>query len=90
MEFEYDPAKSISNHLKHGIDFEQAQVLWNDEDRVQIPATSDTESRFGLLGRHEDRIWIAFFTMRQQSTRLISVRRARPKEQEAYDSGRIR
>ena len=90
MEFEYDPAKSILNHQKHGIDFEQAQLLWNDENRVQIPATSDTEPRFGLMARHENKIWIAFFTMRQQATRLISVRRARPKEEQAYDSGRIR
>lgn len=31
MEFEYDPAKSTTNLLKHGIDFEEAQSLWEDQ-----------------------------------------------------------
>ena len=29
MEFEYDLSKSTSNKVKHGIDFEEAQALWN-------------------------------------------------------------
>ena len=28
IEFEYDPVKSASNHDKHGIDFEEAHLLW--------------------------------------------------------------
>ena len=28
MLFEYDPAKSTTNKAKHGIDFDEAQVLW--------------------------------------------------------------
>ena len=27
-EFEFDPAKSEANLLKHGIDFTEAQTLW--------------------------------------------------------------
>ena len=33
-EFEYDRAKSDANVEKHGIDFEQAQELWRDEDAI--------------------------------------------------------
>ncbi|MCI8425901.1 MAG: BrnT family toxin, partial [Adlercreutzia sp.] len=29
MEFEYDVNKSISNQEKHGINFEEAQALWD-------------------------------------------------------------
>ncbi len=40
MEFEFDPAKSSSNLRKHGIDFVGAQALWQDPDRLEIPARS--------------------------------------------------
>jgi hypothetical protein len=30
MKFEFDPNKSASNKIKHGIDFEEAQKLWLD------------------------------------------------------------
>ena len=30
MLFEYDPANSATNKAKHGIDFDEAQVLWKD------------------------------------------------------------
>ena len=42
--FEYDPRKP--NKKKHGIDFEEAQTLWKDEDRLQIQVRSDTEPPF--------------------------------------------
>lgn len=32
MDFEYDPEKSLQNKQKHGIDFEEAQMLWLDEE----------------------------------------------------------
>ncbi|HET9414795.1 MAG TPA: BrnT family toxin, partial [Pseudolabrys sp.] len=40
MGFEFDPAKSAANLKKHGIDFLDAQALWNDVDRLEIPARS--------------------------------------------------
>jgi len=30
MDFEYDRQKSEANKAKHGIDFEEAQALWQD------------------------------------------------------------
>jgi len=38
MDFEYDPDKSRANKAKHGIDFEEAQALWDDPDLLEIPA----------------------------------------------------
>lgn len=84
MKFEYDPVKSQSNKEKHGITFEEAKVLWEDQDRLQFPAKSDTEERHALLARRRDRIWAAFFTMRGEVTRIISVRRARENEERKY------
>ena len=36
MKFEYDIKKSLSNKQKHGIDFEEAKLLWNDDKMVEI------------------------------------------------------
>ena len=88
MEFEYDSSKSARNKEKHGIDFEEAKSLWEDEDRLLIPARSETESRFAMLAEYRERVWVAFFTLRQRHVRIISVRRARPNEREAYEGRR--
>lgn len=84
MEFEYDPPKSQANKEKHGIDFDEAQALWLDEDRVEFPARSDTEERHALIAKKDEKIWIAFYTMREATTRIISVRRARESEEKTY------
>ena len=84
MEFEYDPVKSHINKEKHGIDFLDAQVLWLDADRIEVPAKSDTELRHAVIAKSDDKIWVAFCTMRGTAIRIISVRRARENEERAY------
>jgi len=84
MEFEFDPAKSSSNLRKHGIDFVGAQALWQDPDRLEIPARSTDEPRMQVIGHIENRLWSAFTTTRDSRVRIISVRRARDEEEQAY------
>ena len=84
MDFEFDPAKSRSNQAKHGIGFEEAKQLWDDEKRVEAPAPSEKEERFLLIGMIEDKHWIAVVTYRTDRIRIISVRRARKVEIENY------
>jgi hypothetical protein len=43
--FEYDPEKSAANAAKHGVDFEAAQALWLDPNRIEIPARTTPEPR---------------------------------------------
>lgn len=85
MEFEFDQDKSEANKAKHGIDFVAAQLLWEDPDRLQIPARTRGEARLMLIGRVDDRCWSAIFTIRGDKTRIISVRRSRTKEVERYE-----
>ena len=59
MEFEYDPEKSESNKTKHGIDFIEAQALWHDEERVEVPARTEDEPRSMVIGRIGARVWSA-------------------------------
>lgn len=50
MEFVFDPNKSESNRSKHGIDFADAQKLWDDPARVLVPARTSDEPRYVLIG----------------------------------------
>ncbi len=85
MEFDFDLRKSRINKNKHGIDFVEAQELWADEDRLEIPASTEDEPRSVLIAQYRERIWAAIFTYRGSRIRLISVRRARKQEKELYD-----
>ena len=85
MGFEFDENKSQSNKVKHGIDFVEAQVLWNDLSRLEIPVFSSDEPRVVLIGRIGVKIWAAVITYRGKNIRIISVRRARKKEVKIYE-----
>jgi hypothetical protein len=85
MEFEWDAKKSQANKSKHGIDFNDAIELWNDQDRVEIQTNFPTENRNALIGKIRDKLWTAIFTKRVDNIRIISVRRARKKEAKLYD-----
>jgi uncharacterized DUF497 family protein len=86
MDFEFDPKKSEANLERHGIDFSQAQALWDDVDRVEIPAKTIDENRSMVIGRIGARHWSAVITYRADKVRLISVRRSRKEEIELYES----
>lgn len=85
-DFEFDPQKSQSNKEKHGIDFVEAQALWDDDWRIEIPAKTVDEPRWLVVGRIADHIWSAVITYRNERVRIISVRRARIEEIDFYES----
>ena len=84
--FEFDPDKSQSNRKKHGIDFVQAQKLWNDPDLLEVQAKSDDEPRYLVIGMISKKYWSAIVTYRKEKVRIISVRRSRQTEVELYES----
>ncbi|KJS09835.1 MAG: toxin [Gammaproteobacteria bacterium BRH_c0] len=86
MQFEYDPDKSQSNLEKHGIDFEAAQCLWLDPDFIEIRAKTGDEPRYLVIGKIEGKHWSAVVTYRDESIRIISVRRSRQAEVAVYES----
>ncbi|TVR02678.1 MAG: BrnT family toxin [Spirochaetaceae bacterium] len=85
MEFEFDSFKSEINRNKHGIDFDEAQLLWDDPDLLEIPAKTEQESRFLVVGCIGAKHWAAVITYRDKRVRLISVRRSRTTEIELYE-----
>ncbi len=84
--FEFDIAKSQLNLKKHGIDFVDAQALWNDPDIIEVQAKSDDEVRFLIIARIAKRHWSAIITYRDDNIRIISVRRSRKLEVALYES----
>ena len=86
MDFEFEPEKSDSNKNKHGIDFIEAQELWNDIDLLEIPAKTTDEMRFLVIGKIGEKHWTGIITYRNDNIRIISVRRARNEEIELYES----
>ena len=85
MDFEFDQEKSESNKRKHGIDFIEAQSLWEDPDRLEIPSKITDEPRILVIGKIHEKHWTAVFTHRKLVLRIISVRRSREKEIKLYE-----
>ncbi len=86
VEFEFDKRKSQINKNKHCIDFIEAQALWEDIDRIEIPAKTIDEERYLLIGKISDKYWSVILTYRGEKVRIISVRRSRKEEIEIYES----
>lgn len=89
MEFEFDARKGDANKIKHGIDFYEAQVLWDDPDFIEIPVRTSDEPRLLVIGKIAGKHWSGVITYRADRTRIISVRRSRKEEVDVYESQRV-
>ena len=85
MQFEWDENKSASNKIKHGIDFKEAQILWEDCNRLEFSVKTDGEQRFLTIGLINTKHWTAVITYRELNIRIIFVRRSRIEEVRLYE-----
>ena len=83
--FEFDQNKSQANLAKHGINFIDAQQLWNDPYLLEIPAKTIDEPRSLIIGRIDNKYWSGVITYRDENIRIISVRRSRQEEVNLYE-----
>lgn len=86
MEFEFDTKKSKINEEKHGIDFSESRLLWDDPDFIEIPAKTKDEARFLVIGKIKNKYYSGIITYRNGIIRIISVRRSRQEEVDIYES----
>ena len=77
--------KSDGNKTKHGIDFYEAQALWDDPDFIEIPVRTDDEARFLVIGKISGKHWSGIITYRSDAIRIISARRSRKEEVDIYE-----
>ncbi|MGV7229135.1 MAG: BrnT family toxin [Nitrospirales bacterium] len=86
LSFEFGQAKSQSNLSKHGISYVDTQRLWHDPWLLEIPARTEGEPRYLVIGRINGEHWSAVITYRSTPVRLISVRRSWIEEVALYES----
>jgi uncharacterized DUF497 family protein len=79
VSFEFDEAKSQKNKEKHGIDFIEAQLIWN-APYLEVPLINEGEERWLIIGMIGFIHWSAIITRRNTHLRIISVRRSRDEE----------
>ncbi|MGV0991190.1 MAG: BrnT family toxin [Mycobacterium sp.] len=79
------PPRARQTWLKHGIDFIEAQTLWRDTHRIEVPARTTDEPRWMVIGQISGRVWSAVVTYRDEYVRTISVRVSRQSEVALYE-----
>jgi len=87
--FDWDEKKNVSNKRKHGVSFEEAQTVFFDDHAIEYTDEdhSNTEDRFLMLGRsYQLRVLVVCHCVRESRAviRIISARKATPKERRAY------
>ncbi|OQX97250.1 MAG: hypothetical protein B6I20_13055 [Bacteroidetes bacterium 4572_117] len=87
MGFEWDKNKNDSNIEKHGIDFNDAKNVFNDDKRKISPDLRSNygEDRWITIGKVVDTIMVVIYTIRNKAYRLISARYAKKKERDRYN-----
>lgn len=88
-EFEWDPEKAAANFEKHDVSFEFAIAVFQDSEKITcIDDRKDYgEIRFETMGYVNGRLYVVVHTMRGDCIRLISARKANPREQKKHDFG---
>ena len=83
MEFEWDENKRLVNLEKHGLDFRDVDLVFDDKVAV-VPSKHSSEERFLAIGLLEGRFVAIVYTLRGEAYRIISFRRARNEEKARY------
>jgi uncharacterized DUF497 family protein len=90
LAFEWDPRKAALNLAKHAVSFDEAVTAFGDPLAriIDDPAHSMSEQRSILLGQSvRGRLLVVMFTERLQAIRVISARRATPRERRWHEEG---
>jgi uncharacterized DUF497 family protein len=82
---EWDRQKADSNLSKHGVEFAEAAMALTDEWAVTRADDDPDEGRFVTIGMDaRGKIVVVSYTWRGDEIRLISARRAVPRERRWY------
>ena len=82
---DYDPAKDAENQRKHGVSLELGRSVLDGAATTMIDDRFIYgEERFVTFGYVDDRLYVAVYTLRSDSLRMISVRKANAREQTLY------
>ena len=91
LRFEWDRRKAAGNAKKHKVTFEEARSAFADPNGLVIddPDHSEDEARFILLGlSYALRLLVICHVFRSDAVRIISARKATPREAASYRGNR--
>jgi uncharacterized DUF497 family protein len=87
MSFEWDKAKAASNEIKHGLSFFIGLEVFRDIRKITILSIRHEEQRRKTIGQCLDgRVIVVIHTEREGRIRIISVRKAKRRERDLYNS----
>jgi uncharacterized DUF497 family protein len=83
--YEWDPNKAASNLVKHHISFETGVRVCSDPNMALVFSRFEhREERWKVIGKVGSLVLVVVCTFNESTTRIISVRRATPKEENYY------
>ena len=87
MKVEWDYLKATLNLEKHNVDFADAVTVLDDDLAITIRDETSGEERFVTLGIDAlGRLLVVVYTSREDCIRIISARKATPRERRRYES----
>jgi uncharacterized protein len=89
MSVEFDPTKDEANRQKHGVSLAEGDGVLSDPLALTMEDEFvEGEQRFASLGMNIfDSLMVVIWTSRGANIRVISVRKAEPKERRNYEKG---
>ncbi len=86
MEFEWNTVKAEQNVAKHGVEFDYATKVFLDPNLIDYRdgRRDYGEDRRIALGKIGERVFLVAYTRREGILRVISARKANPREQRQY------
>jgi uncharacterized protein len=86
---EFDPKKNEANIAKHGVSLSEADGVLLDSLALTVEDDStDGEVRYVTVGLNSvGTLMVVVWAERDDDVRLISARKAEPKERRAYEEG---
>ena len=88
MNYDWDEPKRIANIEKHAIDFWDIYSFdWDTSVRISSPRYG--EMRWLAIGFIRGRLHCVIYTNRGEQRRIISIRKANPREERTYARAQV-
>ncbi len=85
MKTEWNPSKNEANKATHGLDFASFEGFDAEPTIVEDDRHDYGETRFRAFGRVDGEARCLVYTLRGETMRIISYRRAHEKEMRRYE-----
>jgi len=85
VKLEWDEKKNAENKEKHGLDFRDAEQVFDGETATFLDDRCDYgEDRYITIGLLEGRLVVIVHTLRGENIRVISMRKGNTREEKIY------